>query len=299
MAESHPFAHLCGWRGIDATQRMFASQFPTLRGGSPHLFRGPAADTAVLLYKAWYDALGGDPNYPAQEIGDCVGTGHGHGNDLLQCIQKGLGQALQYEETDTEFIYGSSRKVAGILSNEDGSYGAAACKAMTSVGLVSRAMLGSAGVYSGSRAKSWGLSGPPANFAAEAAGYKLGAANLVTTWDELVAAISNGYPVTICTDQGFTMTRNAQGFCAPSGTWGHCMLIAGIRVDRPGALVCQSWGRNVPDGPTVLDQPDWSFWVDKTPIIPILAEGDSWAISHSPAFYARGVPNTWTYAGAA
>ncbi len=191
-------------------------------------------------------------------------------------------EPVEYRETDTEFIYGASRAVAGILGTGDGSYGAAAVKAMTTIGLVSRAMLGTDGTYSGDRAKEWGETGPPQSVELEAAPYKLGSAALVSTWDELVAAISNGYPVTICTSQGFTLTRDADGFCAASGTWGHCMLLAGVRFDRPGACIIQSWGPNVPDGPTALGQPDFSFWAEQDVITQILGEGDSWALSKRP-----------------
>ena len=61
--------------------------------------------------------------------------------------------AAEYREIDTEFIYATSREVAGILTGAEGSYGAAAVKAMTSIGLVSREMLGQEGVYSGDRAR--------------------------------------------------------------------------------------------------------------------------------------------------
>ena len=47
-----------------------------------------------------------------------------------------------------------------------------------------------------------------------ASAFKLGNAAGVTTWYELVAAITNGYPVTICCNQGFDLTRDADGFCA-------------------------------------------------------------------------------------
>ena len=93
----------------------FASQFPTLAQSAPHLMGGPAPTEPILLYKAWRDVLGKDPEYPAQQIGDCVSFGHGHGNDLLQCIEIGLGTPAVFQETDTEFIYGTSREVAGIL----------------------------------------------------------------------------------------------------------------------------------------------------------------------------------------
>ncbi len=293
------FDVLCGWKGADAVQKAFAAHFPALSHAAPHLFGAAAPTGPVLLYKAWHDVLGRDPGYPAQEIGDCVSFGHGHGNDLLQCIEIGLGSPIDYRETDTEFIYGASREVAGILGTGDGSYGAAAVKAMTTVGVVSREMLGGDGRYSGDRAKDWGKSGPPRDLENKASPYKLGSAACVSTWDELVAALSNGYPVTICTGQGFVLTRDADGFCAAKGTWGHCMLIGGVRFDRPGACILQSWGPDAPAGPTALDQPSWSFWAEKDVIESILAEGDSWALSKTPGFKSRDLPPAWKYDTAA
>src|SRR4051794_2280025 len=229
--ESHLLS-LCGWRGVDAIQQAFAGQFPTLVQAAPQLMGAPTPTEPVLLYKAWRDVLGKDPAYPAQQIGDCVSFGHGHGNDLLQCIEIGLGEPTVFQETDTEFIYATSREVAGILGRQDGSYGAAAVKAMTTIGMVSRKLLGADGSYSGNRAKDWGWHGAPANVKSEAAPYLLGASAQVTNWDELVAALQNGYPVTICTGQGFTLTRDDDGFCRAKGSWGHCMFIAGVRFDR-------------------------------------------------------------------
>ena len=299
MNDESLYQPLCGWRGVDDLQRSFASHFPTLAQSAPHLMEGPAPTDPILLYKAWRDVLGKDPAYPAQQIGDCVSFGHGHGNDLLQCIEIGLGGSAVFQETDTEFIYGTSREVAGILGRQDGSYGAAAVKAMTTVGMVSRTMLGGDGTYSGQRAKAWGLSGPPAAVKSEAGAFKLGSAALVSTWDELVAALRNGYPVTICTSQGFTLDRDADGFCKARGSWGHCMFIAGVRFDRPGACIIQSWGADCPTGPTGLGQPSFSFWADQSVVGRILGEGDSWALSKSPAFQKRDLPPAWKYHDAA
>ena len=171
--------------------------------------------------------------------------------------------------------------------------GSAAIKAMSTIGMVSREMLGADGNYSGDRAKEWGSTGPPYDVKTEAAPYRLGSAALVSTWDELVVAVTNGYPVTICCDQGFELTRDVEGFCAQTGRWGHCMVIAGVRFDRPGACILQSWGPDVPIGPTVLGQPAWSFWVEQPVIAAMLSEGDSWALSRAPAFKKRDLPKNW------
>lgn len=295
MNDLSSYRAYCGWRGIDAVQKSCANEFSAFYQAAPQLFGAATPSEPVLLYKAWCDVLGQFPAYPAQQIGDCVSFGHAHGNDLLQCIEIGLGLPAAYQETDTEFIYGASREVAGILGSGDGSYGAAAVKAMMTIGMVSREMLGPDGSYSGERAREWGATGPPAPVQSEAAPFKLGNAALVSTWDDLVAAITNGYPVTICCDQGFELTRDQDGFCAVSGTWGHCMVIAGVRFDRPGACILQSWGPDVPQGPTALGQPDWSFWADQDVIAAILSEGDSWALSKAPMFVTRQLPPPWKY----
>jgi len=299
MSGLAPPNFVSGWLGIDAIQQACASRFPALAASAPWLLAQAPPTSPILLYKAWHDVLGKDPDYPAQQIGDCVSFGHGHANDLLQCIEIALGEPADFRETDTEFIYATSREVAGILGGGDGSYGAAAVKAMTTIGLVSREMLGDQRAYSGKRAKDWGRTGAPADLKSKAAPFKLGSGALVSTWDELVGALSSGYPVTICTKQGFTLHRDQDGFAQARGSWGHCMLIAGVRFDRPGACIVQSWGPDMPDGPRALDQPSFSFWADQRVIERILSEGDSWALSKAPEFVSRPLPEHWNYHEAA
>jgi hypothetical protein len=298
MSEATTFPTLGGW--LDTPERhVLAGAFPAFSQVAPHLLSRSqaAAPTDILLYKALRDANGGSyPDYPAQQIGDCVGQGHGHGNDLLQAVEIAMGdETMVFSQTSTEFIYATSREVAGILGRSDGSYGSAAVKAMTTIGMISRAMIGTDGAYSGQRAKDWGYRGAPQDLKTRAASYKLGAAAIVTDWDSLVAALSNGYPVTICSNQGFTLERDANGFCRARGTWGHCMLIGGIRNDIQGACIIQSWGSNMPTGPTALDQPSYSFWAERSVVERILSQGDSWALSKTPAFETRELPARWTY----
>ena len=283
-----------GWRPDAPSRRTVAASMPRLAQAAPALMKvRDAGDTRpILLYRAWTELFRGYPGYPAQQIGDCVSFGHGHANDLLQCIEWCLNHPgrtplpRDIQETDTEALYAMAREAGGMLGSQDGCYGAAAVKAMMGSGIVSRRMLGDQGAYSGRRAKLWGRAGAPDQVKQLAARYKLGDAAQVATWDELVAALHSGHPVTICTARGFTLQRDAQGFCQARGRWGHCMFIAGIRFDREGACIIQSWGPNTPSGPTDLGQPDFSFWADRAVIESILAEGDSWALSSAPHFGA-------------
>ena len=89
MSSPEAPSFVSGWLGIDANQQACASQFSALAAAAPGLVaqEGPSPSSPILLYKAWRDVLGKDPAYPAQQIGDCVSFGHGHANDLLQCIE--------------------------------------------------------------------------------------------------------------------------------------------------------------------------------------------------------------------
>src|SRR5262249_2404649 len=143
-------------------------------------------------------------------------------------------------------LYGTGREIANMLGGGDGCYGSAMVKAMTTIGMIPRAMVGD---YSGQRAKDWGGRGAPAELKTTAAQFKLGAAAMVTTWEELRAAFGNGYPVSVSSNQGFTMTRNSEGICEAQGSWAHCMLLCGI-IDET-AVIANSWGPNTPSGPLV------------------------------------------------
>lgn len=291
-------SHLGGW--IDAPEHVeaFLSTLsrPTFATAAPGL-AGAGAGQTILLYKAFKGAIGSYIDYPAQEIGDCVSHGFGHGIDLLQSVQIALGhKAEAFKQTATEAIYGMARvDIGGGAIWGDGAVGAWAAKAVSTIGTVSRDVVGA---YSGSRAKSWGRSGVPANVKSQAADHQVKTVALVSTYAELEDALANGYPVPVCSNQGFTMVRDASGFCTPKGTWGHCMLIAGVRAgDRPGACIFQSWGKNVPSGPTDLDQPDNSFWADRRVVESMLAAQDSWALSSFDGYPGQVLPSNWTYGG--
>lgn len=115
----------------------------------------------------------------------------------------------------------------------------------------------------------------------------------VKTWQELVAAITSGHPVTIASSQGFAKRLDAQSFDSPSGVWYHQMAVIGVRFDREGAAVINSWGNyltyTAPRYPH--DLPDGVFWVDRRVMERILAQGDSWAISEV-AFVYRDINHT-------
>ena len=103
----------------------------------------------------------------------------------------------------------------------------------------------------------------------------------VRSWKECRAAIRNGYPVVVCSDQGFAMERDEDGFCNPRGTWYHAMAVIGVRGGaRPGGFLLNSWGPDAHRGPRFpADAPACGFWVDSDVLDRMLRQGDSWAFS--------------------
>lgn len=264
----------------------------------------PASDeqTEVLAYEIYRKIVGRDEYPGPQLIGDCVGHGYKRMTDYLAVIQMHMqlkttfGDTMQYgdpeveqlksqlleefQETSCEAIYALSRVEVGTMdgSYSDGSVGAWAAKAIQDYGTISWKALqaaGLSGTYDHNRAKQWGAKGLPNELESVARQHLVKVVTPVRNFKEAAALCQNGYTIAICSDRGFTTQRDNQGFCQPSGTWNHCMMLSSSRWDRPGLLCHQNWGRNNPSGPKYKDQPDNTFWVDAKVVDYILAQNDS------------------------
>jgi hypothetical protein len=179
----------------------------------------------------------------------------------------------------------------------DGSYGGAAarwvagrCRDKDVGGILYREKVGEFDLssYSITLSRQWGAYGPPRDVAVAAAKQRAMAVAQVSMWDELVAAITSGYCVPICSNVGFAATnvRDKWGALPRGGSWGHCMVVCAVRFaeNNPGGppdgvLVLNSWGLAWVSGPKwPADQPDGSFWCSRADIETILKQGDSFAI---------------------
>lgn len=286
--------HLLGWVDDFAARKAVAATFARpLAQTAPHLMAAGAEDN-VFLFRAWKEALGDYPAYVAQQIGDCTSFGSSHAIDLLQCVEIVIGKEnTVWKEVCTEAVYGMGREVAGMLGGGDGCYGVAVAKALTDHGATTREKVGA---YSGNRAKQWGRSGVPDNVKQDMGAFKVGKAALITTLDELDASLSNGYPSAGGYGEGFTMHRDANGMCRRSGRWGHetCFVGKRTRNGQREYLMCQSWGPNVPDGPLVDDQPNFSWWMAADEAANILSQQDWLTFSGAPDFETRPLPAAWS-----
>ena len=296
----HDFSILGGWLDDPKAVRRTLGAMPRpLFASAAGPLAGSGSGKTALLYRAFSDVNGAVfPEYPPQTVGDCVGHAFGHGVDVLAAVQIARGgRAESFRPTCTEAVYAMARvAVGGIAGDEpDGAVGAWAAHAVSRLGTVSRDVVGP---YDGQRSRLWGTVGVPDEIAETAKRHRVHTVSLIQSYDELADAVVNGYPVAVCSNQGFTRERDAQGFCAASGVWAHCMLVIGVRADeRPGACFLQSWGPAFPSGPLALDQPSCSFWVDRPVVERMTACGDTWSLSSFDGYPAQALPSGWGYDG--
>ena len=314
LAESHPptaseandmsdeisYQHLFGWRGVDDLQRSFASQFPTLAQSAPHLVGGPAPTEPILLYKAWRDVLGKDPAYPAQQIGDCVSFGHGHGNDLLQCIEIGLGASGGLpgdgHRVHLRDVAGGRRhpgppgrlvrrgRGQGDDDDRDGQPGDAGRR---------RQLLRATGQGVGPlRSRPHPSSRRPGRSSSG----RRRRSRPGTNWSRRCGTAT---PSRSAPPRASPWTATPTASARPGAGGGTACSSPGSGSTGRVPASSRAGARILPAARRALDQPSFSFWADQPVVERILGEGDSWALSKSPAFEKRELPPAWKYHDAA
>lgn len=301
-------------RGATCSSKIYAGWYPNRSESKRYIQRtkrpyfveragtsviGNSKGRTALLYKYLEKALGGAIVPHDQELGDCVGQGYGFGTDTLSATQIfGAGRPEQFiGKTSTESVYAGSRFEIGYkiygnarLLKHDGSFGAYAAEFVREFGTLVRKPYGEIDLtnYRPDLAKLWGKEGVPDNLEPLIRKHPVRTTGLVRNYQEARDALSNGYPIVICSGVGFNPQcrkcnpggRDSLGFLNPCGTWYHCMvLIAVDDTDRPGCLCMNSWGPDWVGGGSRLGQPAGSFWIDAKTVTKILSDGDSFALS--------------------
>lgn len=218
--------HLCGWvPHPEETEKIVAAlPYPTFAEAAPDLMlMSFEEEKDAFLYKACQVLHG--KNLPAhfQKDGTCVGQGWSAGVDDLQCVEIVSGERETFKTISPAAVYAFSREIAGMLGGGAGSYGGAAAKAVSQWGTVSCEDSGDK-VDDDRLGTEWGRKGAPAKIKELAKDHIVKTVTLVKTAEECRAALQNGYPVPVCSNQGFSMQRDSEGYCRPQGSWAHCVL---------------------------------------------------------------------------
>lgn len=252
-----------------------------------------------LLYK-YVEKVAGKLQIANQGIGDCVSHAGANAIDHTYCAQIATGSGEVWTgRTASEVLYGFSRVEIGKkqLGNSDGSCGAWLAEALKTKGSLPRKKYGNIDLtsYDSRRAKTWGFSGVPDSIEPEAFENRILTAALISTYYEAIDALWNGYAIVVCSDQGFTNTRDRDGFAKPQGVWYHAQCIIGYDDDpkRPGVIVLNSWGPNWITGPKKHDMPDGSYRVDADVIERMFKSmDDSYALSGYDGFPSQDLDFT-------
>lgn len=297
------FVPLMGYQpNPKATQDFLASlPRPLLADAGPDL----TLDTSRDVFLGEY-LLRCDPRWKrgAQKIGSCVGWGWALSCDILAACDVLLrNEAEVYGGRVLEAsVYAFSRvEVRGQRNTGgDGSYGSAAAKAVTKYGTLHYGVDYAGERFtdnSGTREKEWGRDGVPDRLEPYAAKHKVSSVALVKTFEEAAKALQSGYPVAVCSMQGFSMKLRDGGYLTPMGTWAHCMMFAGVRwKPRPALLCVNSWsdcyeGDVDPSLPPQFQRS--AGWVEAATCTDMLSGEDSFALSGYSGFSPRELPN-WT-----
>jgi hypothetical protein len=279
---------------------------PTLATAGPDLVADPKRD--IVLYPALLACLQNWRRGSQGSVGSCVGWAASLAIDILAACDIVLRKDPEEVRGRTveASLYGFSRVEArGAKSNNggDGSTGFHAAKSVRDFGALHYGV-----DYGGTviperdkqqRDRAWGRNGVPDELEPYARERHCTETTLATSFEEAAAAISNGYPVMVCSGVGFNMVRDDDGFCRPGPTWWHAMCFAGVRHGkRPGLLCMNSWGdsntrgKHYPaDIPTVVA--NCSFWVDAEVCTRMLRGRDSYVYAGYNGFQVTQIPD-WT-----
>lgn len=126
--------------------------------------------------------------------------------------------------------------------------------------------------YSGSLAGKYGRSAPPSEFTTEGQKHLIRTSTRVSGFDQIRDFLANGYGISSCGGEGWSSSRDENGFSRRSGSWSHAMAYIGAddrdvikqKYGEPLILILNSWGRWNKGGRRILgttaDIPEGSFW---------------------------------------
>jgi hypothetical protein len=226
----------------------------------------------------------------------CVSFGAKNAIEYVQFFPMANGDRLNWTMVFPPYLWGCGRLFIGNnqLGSEDGSLGTWQAKAVMQYGTIAKDAEG-VPPYSGKVARQWGNKpGPDKQFIELGKQHIVKSAAAVTTWEDVVKSLVNGYPITIASNVGFDMTPRADGFHHYSTHWGHQMCLVGVDDDasNPYACILNSWGDvhgAIKDFKTGDTWPKGTLRVLKKDVMAILQENDSFAYSSFDGFPAQEI----------
>lgn len=303
-----------GWIPNPRETEAFVATIPAVYGNQVADLAADDTNADVLLYRGlalcleehglddWIKRRGNWKvvnAYNQGNVGSCVG------NATAGCLSVLNSFEVHYRKEPQRFtamhsadaMYGLARQAANMLGNRgDGCTGSGAAKAITEYGTLYCVKYDDADLTKNipSRAREYGSRGVGEGLRKEAEKHKVASVYRVRSGNEAWSLIGSGYPINVCSTQGFTKQRNQEGICQPSGTWYHSMAVIARRTTSDGRklfLIWNSWGNNGASGPYWEDMPEGSFWAEFRVVDGMMKSGDCFAYSGLEGFPARTLPD--------
>jgi len=148
--------------------------------------------------------------------------------------------------------------------------------------------------YQGMLGAGWGGRGLPDPVIDLANDHQMKTVSLVRTIEEARDALANGYGLSVCSNYGFSSTRDKKGFAKVSGSWAHAM--AWIACDDTNGdlvfLVQNSWGKWNDGGHPVWGPiPDGSFLIHSDTAEGMIKQNAAYAFSSFDGFKPQKLPD--------
>ena len=231
-----------------------------------------------------------------QTRSDCTSHGAAGAMEDEQMVEiMWRGTAAEFKPICTEPLYGGAVVTIMGWTGDNGAYTNAPLKYAIDYGFLPRGVYGSYDLtnYNDNLVLQFCRNGVPSILLEPQSEMRLRTIVPVHSYEEGSAFLRQGYSVVGGSNQGFSMTRDKDGFCKPQGSWAHCTRFRGRRTGRrPGWAYGQSWGAGVPGGPKnitldsgrVLELPEGTFFVDPDTINRMIRQGEFYAVSKMDSF---------------
>lgn len=289
-----------GWRYDPEINEAYASTLsePTFSSTEADLFPVSDLPKEVFMWKPALTVL----KLPYLKVenqgnlGSCTGFGTCRAIEYTMLAEIGLAnEPEEFKYLCRGVQYAGSRVEANGGRSPfrgDGSTGSLNAKFATQWGIIDQGIYAGydLGQYDIPVIREWASKGVPDVLEPYIKQHTISNATLVRNALEAQKALAQGYGISVCSNQGFTTTRDVDGVCAPKSNWAHCMCISGYVYIKGDLffMVENSWGnylgtKNLPAGNPNIG----TFAANAKVVNSMLALGDSYAFSGVNGFKKR------------
>lgn len=205
------------------------------------------------------------------------------------------GTAAEFHPIASEPLYGGAVVTIMQSHGDRGAFTSAPLQYASQYGFLKRGAYGQWDLtnYNSQAVLNFCQHGVPSDLVTAENSFKLQTMLPVHSYDEGSALMRQGYSISLGSNQGFSLTRDSDGFCRPQGHWAHCTRMRGRRGGKkPGWAYGQSWGAGMPSGPNIvtldsgrsLALPEGTFFIDPDTVNRMIGQGECYAVSKLAMF---------------